>query len=109
MDKYQEALKRARTYYSEAKTKSFFSLAEMLEKIFPQLKESEDERIGKAIIHLIERRTQQFYEEDGISKEDMYAWLEKHKELFKDGVGMYYYDGEKVIFTGYQIAPIDNL
>lgn len=55
-----------------------------LESCFSELRESEYERIRKAIIHMLERRTQQFYEEDGISKSDMFAWLEKQKECVTD-------------------------
>ena len=64
MGKYEKALAKARAGKS-------------LEEIFPELKESEDERIRKEIIHYI------LYKADGVSEKQEHewvAWLEKQKE-----------------------------
>lgn len=68
-NKYNEALKRAAIVYKgEGK-----SLKESLEQIFPELKESEDEKIRRALI----RFHKSTIDVDGIKGEDILAWLEK--------------------------------
>lgn len=75
-----------------------------IENIFPELRESEDERIRKAIIKSIEEDSSVYEQE--VSKEQMLAYLEKQKELpfVKDVVpglpGLYFYDGERMHFQG---------
>ena len=72
--KYEEALERAKKYYNrELYAECNGSL---VEDIFPELKESEDERIRKAIIEFFQ------LQEDNttysfIPKKDILAWLEK--------------------------------
>lgn len=63
---YDEAIERAKKYYGN----------KIVEEIFPELKESEDERIKKAIIEFFKS------EDDNITyslvkKKDIIAWLEK--------------------------------
>jgi len=86
-------------------------IREGFETLIPELAESEDERVRR-IIHLAliasENELSAFYKTHNITREECTAWLKKQKETFKDGEGMYYYDGERVIFTGYQIVPLDN-
>jgi hypothetical protein len=53
---------------------------EKLESIFPELKESEDERIRKAIVSFIDEMKGDFGTFGGIKLDDMVAWLEKHGE-----------------------------
>lgn len=67
--KYKDALERAKEIY-----KTDFK-ANWLENLFPELNQSEDERIRKAIIGYIDHG--QHY---GISNADMIAWLEKQKK-----------------------------
>lgn len=77
--KYEEALEKARVW----KEKSGMPIDRqgILDDIFPELKESEDERIRKALIYY-------FSEQDGIltaingsvSVRDILAWLEKQGE-----------------------------
>lgn len=75
-----------------------------MEIVFPQLAESEDERIRKDIINLIywlkgnPSLCSQYYKD---RYDDMLAYLEKQKELFESGRGLYYYDGEKTVYMGY--------
>ena len=71
--KYKEALEMATKLHSETE---YVCEMEMLEQIFPELKESEDERIRKALINVFS--THQGYEVFfGVSVEDILAWLEK--------------------------------
>ena len=53
---------------------------EAIETLIPELKESEDERIRKGIIALIEelQRSDKYF--SGVALADMLAWLEKQKE-----------------------------
>lgn len=66
---YKEALERARKYMDEGYTV-------LMPDLFPELRESEDERISKEIIHYI------LYKANGVSEEQEHAWisyLEKRK------------------------------
>ena len=78
MDKYEEALEKARVEYEKARKQGYTWLMNLLEGMFPEVKESEDERIRKEIIHYI------LYKADGVSEKQEHewvAWLEKQKEL----------------------------
>lgn len=70
MDKYEEALERAKELHEagNALTKS------QMEIVFPELKESEDERIRTRLIALVEAFGQGEY------KDEMLAYLERQKE-----------------------------
>ena len=70
---YDEALERAKKFYGKI----------IAEEIFPGLKESEDERIKKAIIEFFES------EDDNttyslVRKKDIIAWLEKQGKKSTD-------------------------
>ena len=73
-----------------------------LECVFPELRESEDERIRKRLIEYFEgfRMGNVEVRWEGLIVQEVLAWLEKQKELFKSGRGLYYYDGEKTVYTG---------
>ena len=81
--KYNEALERARMYYNEL---HHCRAKEELEIIFPELRESEDERIRKAIIGLIEELQRSDKNFAGVELAEMLAYLEKQKEQ-KDCTG----------------------
>lgn len=71
--------------------------------------ESEDERIRKDLMaFLINMKDGDF---GCFPSRSLYqrwiAWLEKQKELFESGRGLYYYDGEKTTYCGYP-ATEDN-
>ena len=71
--KYKEALERAKNYYS---TTDSVADTELIELIFPELKESEDERIRKEIIAFLTC----YHTGQGNSvkyDDDWIAWLEK--------------------------------
>lgn len=73
--KYKEALERAKMILCNVCEGS--ASANDIETIFPELAESDDERIRKEIIHYI------LYKASGISAEQEHAWiayLEKQKE-----------------------------
>ena len=68
MGKYEEALEKARSGKS-------------LEEIFPELKESEDERIRKAIVRLLTVASESYLiDATGFKKEQFLSYLEKQKE-----------------------------
>lgn len=68
---YNKAIQKAKDYYNE-KTKINSEISKVLELIFPELKESEDERIRKALFKLA-LDTDNYKE----LKEKALAWLEK--------------------------------
>lgn len=73
---YKEALEKARDYHSKCiKGKGIVSFSEKaLEAMFPELKESEDEKIRKALIKAVEDN---IFCYEFVHKKDMLAWLEK--------------------------------
>lgn len=75
-NKYKEALERARKLQENS---NGMILKKWLWNIFPELKESEDEKVRKAIIEFFELQddstTYSF-----VSKEDILAWLKKQGE-----------------------------
>jgi adenylate kinase family enzyme len=73
---FDKALTKARKYYEETPNNVYKA---MLENLFPELAESEDEKIRK---HLIDCVTRTIPEADAfkeISKEQILAWLEKQE------------------------------
>ena len=79
--KYKEALERARMYH----TGGSICDAHMAEVIFPELKESEDERIRKALIDLFSNNAKKDWRD--IPTEKIIAWLKKqNKKLDADKV-----------------------
>lgn len=72
--RYDEAIERARTEYKNHE--AFKGFCEMLVNIFPELAESEDERIRKSIIYAL--RNGGFYNNDKM--DEAIAWLEKQGE-----------------------------
>lgn len=66
--RYDEALERAKEWYSDAQIGIGFKAN--LKKLFPELAESDDERIRKEIISMFET----------LDRKDWIAWLEKRGE-----------------------------
>lgn len=82
---YDKAIKRAKErikdYEKRGLKEQLFYAKEDLEGIFPELKESEDERMKKSLKRLIAA----FYDcnfptPEGFTREELYAWLEKQGE-----------------------------
>ena len=72
--KYKEALERAKKLYEQG------TITETLSYIFPELKESEDERIRKALLELVHDTTgDELCVDYNVHKEDALAWLEKQE------------------------------
>lgn len=78
MDRYEEALAKARAEYEKAREQGYTWLMGLLEGMFPELKESEDERIRRHLIDIVE--TYWGTTNDPGKAADL-AWLEKQKEL----------------------------
>lgn len=72
-EKYKLALERARHYYLTGKGEP----VDFIKMIFPELLESEDERIRKCIIELVKQSSEIL---DKQNQNNMIAWLEKQCE-----------------------------
>jgi len=77
---YDEAIERAKNTIEVNQT--IPDIVECVESLFPELKESEDERIRKAIIHFISHTPT--VPKGIIGKKTMLAWLEKQGEKHID-------------------------
>jgi len=73
--RYDEALDKARKLYNSEETSADVEIA--CENIFPELIESEDERIKKEIIDIVKSQKEQQCHIDGSVYDKMIAWLEK--------------------------------
>lgn len=77
--KYKEAFERAKQVYKTPYTAHWDVMKELIEHLFPELKESEDERIRKALIDGFKR-----YDDgalfNGCLVREILDWLEKQKE-----------------------------
>lgn len=80
--KYKEALERARANYKADKEMGFLENCDMLELIFPELKESYDERIRKKIIEHLEM-IKEGSVICAIDTSEEIAWLENQKDASK--------------------------
>lgn len=72
---YKDALERAKHLTSDLTT-----LQAIREFIFPELRESEDERIRKTLIHIVKGACDKYgikYQGKEIGEEKLLAWLEK--------------------------------
>ena len=74
---YEKLLARAREAYKNCVTGAE---RRRLESLFPELKESEDERIRKEIIDIIKSQKEQQCHIDGAVFDEMCAWLESLAE-----------------------------
>ena len=83
MSKYEEALERARMYHDNAKEAGDYSAVARYENIFPELAESEDERIRKQLIEYLESDRDSQRCQDLSFYEDALAYLEKQKDSDK--------------------------
>ena len=72
--RYDEAIEKAKYYYGEGKTLEYAS--DITSYIFPELKESEDERIKKSLLDYLHTLPNHF-SHNGSLVIDWIAWLEK--------------------------------
>ena len=103
--KYNEALERFKTFREKYCTYGDLHFGDVifdktgeaqkdLDAIFPELKESGDERMIKAIEHILYENYSDAAVIEGVEIAEIVTWLEKHKEpidpfdtkLFQDGV-----------------------
>jgi len=71
---YDKALERAREINNEQRAQPF----NVMTRVFPELKESEDERIRKALLEMVHDTTgDSLWVDYNVHKEDAIAWLEK--------------------------------
>lgn len=75
--KYEEALERAREFINQVGTHNL-KVDSLLEQVFPELAESEDEKIRKDLIEFVNQYGDKFY--GTIAKASAISWLEKQKE-----------------------------
>ena len=73
---YDEAIERAKEINNEQRAQPF----NVMTRVFPELKESEDERIRKAIKLMCSFLPNKPKYIGDVSVEDMFAWLEKQGE-----------------------------
>lgn len=73
--KYKEALERAKAEQETFLKRGNISAKTAIERIFPELRESEDERIRKEIIQFLQLPHPQFVGKRNY--EEWIAWLEK--------------------------------
>lgn len=81
--KRKEDLEAAKGWYAIAKENDNKLGMQILENLFPELCESEDGRIRKAILHLVKSQKEHHFgiaTYDDINWLDMIAWLEKQVE-----------------------------
>lgn len=78
----EELLRSARNLYENPGTNE--ALKVVLEETYPELKESEDERIRKTLIHIVKGACDKYgikYKGDDITEEKLLAYLERQKDL----------------------------
>ena len=94
---YDEALERARKLYNSEETSADVEIA--CETIFPELAESEDERIRKMCMRYLDREYQHCsFADDKKNIEKCIAWLEKQGE-HKD-----YYTKQELVDMGFSFT-----
>ena len=74
--KYNEALERARKIHREIVNNEIIGFPGQIEEIFPELRESEDERVIRTLYYLV--RDHDWL--NGATQGEALAWLEKQKE-----------------------------
>ena len=103
--KYSEALERAKECHVDGLA-LHQPVKDVLEYIFPELQESEDERILEIIKHCIESRYLHTSTIKGISQKQCFTWLEKQGEQEKPQV-YETKDGEVITYSeseGYKVV-----
>ena len=98
--KYKEALERAKQVYKTPYTAHWDVMKKLIEHLFPELKESEDEGIRKALV----RFHGSTIDIDGIKGSDIVAWLEKQNSNLDNANNEYwrgYREGKQEIIDKY--------
>ena len=80
---YDEAIKRVENIRTGKCETTFMFTEGLFEHIFPELAESEDEKVRKAILEMIHDTTgDSLWIDYNVHKEDAIAWLEKRGQTF---------------------------
>lgn len=104
---YKEALERAKNLHKDAIDMDENIRAKLCEIIFPELNESEDEKIRKWLIDTIKSVPNDSIEWDVINKSDVLAWLEKQGEQnIADKAESKFHEGDWVILTAGELSTI---
>ena len=81
---YDKAIEKLRSLHDDYDTVStLIDIKEELECIFPELRESKDEKIRKAIIDFFSEPGRKEYILNGFTVDDIIAWLKKQGNLMK--------------------------
>lgn len=111
---YEEALEKAREIkekiiYSHLSTESCKAVSEYIDTIIPELAESEEEKIRKALIEVFKKKLERGFEwvEYGIPNRSVLDWLEKQKECVSNNFDDVWNeeDCEEVIAEGQKLTP----
>jgi len=76
----EEKLEEAKRLYKTANSDQRY----VLESLFPELKESEDEKIRKALIEFFNRGAKNGEQTNGVYDKNVVAWLEKQGKNHTD-------------------------
>lgn len=88
--RYDEAIKKLRSLHDNYDTVStLIDIKEELENIFPELAESEDEKVKKAILGMVYDSDNELWSSYDVSKSDVLAWLEKHSQVKEIPISQY--------------------
>lgn len=109
---YDEIIERAKTMLAAGDVMygKENNASQLITDIIPDLKENGDEKIYEEIYSIVHHCYQDRIDnlvsperkKEQLDKwEKAKDWLEKKKELFESGRGLYYYDGEKTTYCGY--------
>lgn len=97
--RYKKALERAKDYHKQLLNEDNPELAGEIEDIFPELKESKDDRIRRTLI----RYHQSTLNIDGVKGKEIVAWIEKQGK-HKD-----YYTKQELIDMGFSFTLNGNI
>lgn len=79
--KYSEALEKAKVWYKELKDSGYIRVSKQLEKIFPELAESEEDRIREELIHFLVGKRIISNDLEGVDIDKTLSWLENQKSI----------------------------
>ena len=104
--RYEEAIKVAKDSFNYPDYPGFIRA----DVVFPELKESEDEKIRKLLIEAVIQVLQdQYCSNRGVSKEKVIAWLERQSEQKHDKVEPKFKAGDWIITPDNQIKQIKSV
>ena len=99
--RYDLAIEAAKCIYNNMKEGGDFGGMEDLEVIFSELKESEDEKVEKAIFGTVYDSDDELWSSYDVSKSDVLAWLEKQNPNANKEYWRGYREGKQEILDKY--------